>query len=94
MYVDRYRFPSGNPDKRCPLPKLRAWPDILAAHNAFADRESRRLFRALLIYRYVGPYASAVTHNREIATALESFMGIGGHGQKSRNGECRLPGKF
>jgi FkbM family methyltransferase len=74
MLVDRYRFPDGNPDRRRPLPELRAWPDILAAHNAFADRESRRLFRALLIYRYVGPHASAVTHNCEIATALESFM--------------------
>lgn len=52
---------------------LDQWRDALTAYRAFEDRESRAIFRALLIYR-VSPRLSVVTRNRKLAHKLDAFM--------------------
>src|SRR5262245_1803519 len=64
-----------------PRSKLRAlrgvaphWREIRAGYNAFDDRESRAIFRDLLVYRYLTPHLSRVANNRQMADALAAFM--------------------
>jgi FkbM family methyltransferase len=75
MFVDRYRFPHGLEYERLPVSAIaRSWRDVVAAHGAFGDRQSRALFRALLIYRVLSPRLSSVTRDRTMAGRLDRFM--------------------
>lgn len=50
------------------------WRAITAAHGLFEDRESRAIFRALLLHRYLTPRLSPIARDRARAEALDAFM--------------------
>jgi FkbM family methyltransferase len=88
MYVDRFRFADAAPSpvnsrtllrevtssvRLIPNLLSRAGP-ILRAYSAFADVQSRIIFRDLLVYRYASPRLSRLANDRSRFEQLEWRM--------------------
>src|SRR5688500_10546395 len=52
------------------------WRDrnVRVGYRALADRQSRKIFRDVLIFRYLTPHLSGIARNAELCRELEDFM--------------------